>query len=168
MKTVTKIIQVIIVLCLLIASATAGESHVDPVRPKFVASLRNSVRFMIGGAMTPERFLQRLEASRKNKQTHVCVCEVMKLENNNDSYDEVALLSERTAQGDPASGYHIAGKQLAAERRRIRELFFTMVKVTERVNAPVDCVSLYLTLNKRYQDLKLYDILDADIHTTRN
>lgn len=168
MKTFTRIVQIIIVLCLLIASATAGERNVDPVRPGISNSIRHSVHFVAGGAMTAERFMQRLEATRKNKQAHVCVCEILKLENNNDSYDEVALLSEKGDNGDLSGDYRIAGKQLGAEKHRLKELFFDVVKVTEKVNAPVDCVSLYLMLAGRYDDLKMYDILDADVLSARH
>lgn len=167
MKTISRIVQIIIILCLLVASATAGERNVDPVRPTISTSIRNSVRFMSGGAMTAERFMQRLETARKNKQAHVCVCEVLKLENNNDSYEEVALLSEKLDNGDLSSEYRVAGRQLGQERRRLKEMFFDVVKVTEKVNAPVDCVSLYLMLAGKYDDLKMYDILDADILSTR-
>jgi|GEM_PF-3030449 len=168
MKTLTRIIQIIIVLCLLIASATAGERNVDPVRTAYSTSFYHSIHFMTGGAMTAERFLQRLEAMRKNKHAQVCVCEIMKLGNNNDGYEEVALMSEMTGNGDLSSEYRSAAKQLVAERRRLRELFFDIVKVTEKVNAPVDCVSLYLMMAEKRSDLKLYDILDTDVLNARH
>ena len=167
MKTFNRILQVLIVLCLLIASARAGEKNVDPVAHKLAGTVRNSIHFMTGGAMTAERFLQRLEAARKSKQAHVCVCEIIRLENNNDSHEEVALMSEMTDNGDLSREYRAAGRQLVSERRRLRELFFDVVKVTEKLNAPVDCVSLFLMMAEKRSDLKMYDILDADILNAR-
>jgi hypothetical protein len=165
MKTFNRIALILIALLPLIASATAGERNVDPVRrpPSITATIRNAVQFMPVGNMNAEQFLNRLQALRRNKQSHVCVCEIMKLENNNDQYEEVALLSEKIDNGDLSAEYKVAGKQLVTERQRLKELFFDVVKVTEKVNAPVDCVTLYLLMAGRYDDLKMYDILDSDI-----
>jgi len=167
MKTILRAIPFLLALSLILSLARAGERHVEPVADKLTASIRHSVHFMSGGAMTADRFLQRLEAARKNKQAHVCVCEIIKLENNNDSYDKVALMSEATDNGDLSSEYRAAGKHLVSERRRLKELFFDVVKVTETVNAPVDCVSLYLMMAGKRADLKMYDILDANVLSAR-
>jgi hypothetical protein len=167
MKTILRALPFLLLLSLIMHFAHAGERNTSPVTSKLASSIRHSIHFMSGGGMTSERFLQRLESARMNKQAHVCVCEILKMENNNDSYDQVALLSEVTDNGDLSSEYRSAGKHLDSERRRLKQLFFDVVKVSERVNAPVDCVSLYLTLAGKRSDLKMYDILDSDVLSAR-
>jgi hypothetical protein len=161
MKTFTRISVLVLALCLYGVHTIAGEKGTNPVSFRLKAFVNSSVQFMSGNAMNADRLIGKLRSGKNTAR--ICVCEVMQLANNNDAYDQVALMSEKTNNGDLSADYKTATGLLSNEKKHMKEFFFDVLKVTRRISAPVDCVTLYLQLRSGTADMKMYDILDADI-----
>lgn len=140
----------------------AGDDAVRPHQFDLAKFVRASVNFMGGNAGKAEALLEKL----KNRQTdRVCVCEIMELQNTNAQFSNVAVLSEKTNNGDMGKDYKIAERQITQEKKQMKAQFFDQIKVNTRIAVATDCLSLYVKLRQENTGLKLYDILDADVRS---
>lgn len=140
-------------------SVKAGDDAVYPHQFDLAKLVRASVNFIGGNAGKTEALLEKL----KNRQTdRICVCEIMELQNTNAQYSNVAVLSEKTNNGDMGSDYKLAERQITKEKKQMKALFFDNIKVNTRIAVATDCLSLYVKLRQETAGLRLYDILDAD------
>lgn len=143
-------------------SVKAGDDAVRPHQFDLAKLVRASVNFIGGNAGKTEVLLERL----KNKQTNrVCVCEIMELQNTNAQYTNVAVLAEKTNNGDMGRDYKVAERQITQEKKQMKAQFFDQIKVNTRIAVATDCLSLYVKLRQETTGLKLYDILDADVRS---
>jgi hypothetical protein len=162
MKTSIRTLTLAMVfLCATVSSLHANEAAASPVQFNLKSFIKASVEFVNKETMNADMLLQKLMNEKNTAK--VCVCEIMELKSNNYQFQNVAVLSEKTNNGDLSADYKTASKLLSKERKHMKNFFFDVIKVTEKFTAATDCVSLYLTLRKGAVDLKLYDILDADI-----
>lgn len=144
-------------LCTL--SVKAGDDVVRPHQFDLAKLVRASVNFLGGNAGKAEVLLEKL----KNRQTdRICVCEIMELQNANAQFSNVAVLAEKTNNGDMGKGYKVAERQITQEKKQMKAQFFDDIKVNARIAVATDCLSLYIKLRQETTGLKLYDILDAD------
>ncbi len=155
----TRFCSLFIVLSLVTVSAKAGDDAVRPSQFNLKAFVKSSLNFMGGNAYKAEALLNKL----KDKQTdRVCVCEIMELQNNNSQFSNVAVLAEKTNNGDMGKDYKVAERQITQEKKQMKAQMFDEVKVNTRIAVATDCISLYIKLRQETAGLKLYDILDAD------
>src|SRR5690606_36167040 len=78
-------------------SATAGDEAVRPSQFNLKAFVRASLNFIGGNSYKADALVEKLQSKPTDR---VCVCEIMELQNNNATYSNVALLSEKTNNGD--------------------------------------------------------------------
>jgi hypothetical protein len=162
MKTSIRTLSLAFVfLCVTVSSISANDSTASPAQFTLKSFIKASVQFMNNKNMNADMLLQMM--ANQNSTAKVCVCEIMELKSNNYQFQNVAVLSEKTNNGDLTADYKSASKLLSKERKHMKDFFFDVIKVTEKFTAATDCVSLYLMLRRDAVDLKLYDILDADI-----
>ncbi|MFT3945511.1 MAG: hypothetical protein QM763_00940 [Agriterribacter sp.] len=140
----------------------AGDDVVRPHQFDLAKLVRASVNFLGGNAGKAEILLEKL----KNRQTdRICVCEIMELQNANAQYANVAVLAEKTNNGDMGKEYKLAERQITREKKQMKAQFFDDIKVNTRIAVATDCLSLYVKLKQESTGLKLYDILDADVRS---
>lgn len=157
--------SVLVILCTSFSSLQANESVASPVQFNLKSFIRASVQFMSKETMNADKLMQKM-LNEKNT-AKVCVCEIMELKSNNYEFQNVAVLSQKTNNGDLTADYKTASQLLSKEKKHMQNFFFDVVKVTGKITAATDCVSLYLAIRRNAADLKLYDILDADIARTK-
>lgn len=165
MKTSIRTLVAIVCMSLLMTPAFSNEESAMPLQFNLKTFIRSSVSFMAGGNMNAETILQKVKSQPNTAR--VCACEILKLKNNNNEFENVALFSEKTNYGDLSADYKTAGQLLNAENKHLKSFFFDQVEVKNKINAPTDCVSLYLRLKTQNDDLKMYDILNADINRVK-
>ncbi len=125
--------------------------------------IKLSVKYLNDNSAKTELLLKKL---REKDKSHICVCEIMDLQNNNGEFRSVALLSEKKNNGDIGRGYRTAGKILNLEKKHMKDFFFDHLKVNHRISATTDCISLYMKLSQGGEGIAIYDILDADIRSS--
>lgn len=94
----------------------------------------------------------------------VCVCEIMDLMNSNENLVQVAVFAEKVNSGNIGVNYQLAERSIKKERKRMKEVYFDSIKTNTKLAVNTNCKSLYNKLKKTNPDLKLYEILNADIY----
>ena len=105
------------------------------------------------------------KSAAKVSTAKVCSCEILRMKSTNDEYQNVAVMSEKVNNGDISNDLKIAASVIAQEKKQIKERFFDVVKTSKKVTAATDCKSLITVLKVSYDDLKVYDIIDADVRS---
>jgi hypothetical protein len=164
MKTsIRTLILSLVFVCAGITGLKANDSKASPVsfQLNLKAYIKASIDFVNKEAMNADKLLEQMKTEKSSAK--VCVCEIMELKSNNYQFDNVAVLSEKTNNGDMTADYKTASQLLSKEKKQMKTMFFDAIKVTQKFTAATDCVSLYLAIRSQSADLKLYDILNADI-----
>lgn len=97
----------------------------------------------------------------------VCACQVLRVSSNNEGENYIAVFAQGTNNGDLSANFSDAMNVLEKEKKNLKTHFYSKVKTTENVTAATDCNSLYKNIQVKYQDVKMYDILDADALSQR-
>lgn len=97
------------------------------------------------------------------KSSKICSCQVLSLESKNYQHSQVLILAEKTNNGDIRADYAAARKRIEKEKRYLASVFFDKVSKTSELTGASDCKTLYRQLKDADSNLKVYDILDADI-----
>ena len=164
MKTVLRTRFLLVVLAsFTFTLAKANNEKTSPYQFSISEFVKATVQFLHANPSKASNFLQKL---KEKNTSRICVCEIMDLQNNNSEFSGVALFSEKTNNGDVSRDIHKAEKVMDQEKKHMKELFFDKVKVTNKITAATDCLSLYMKLNRGTggtDGIKMYDILDADI-----
>ncbi|HXB45754.1 MAG TPA: hypothetical protein VNV85_16920 [Puia sp.] len=92
----------------------------------------------------------------------VCACQILRVESNNEQQQYIAIFAQQTNTGHLSSDFGVAASILQREKKHLQNLFFTRVKVKENLNAESECSLLYRNIKGKYDNLKMYGILDAD------
>ena len=126
-------------------------------RPSFVRSnnfftvLRNADKSIGGiGGETP-------------KAAKVCACQIMNVSSNNEQMEYIAVFSEKTNNGELNNSYSIAMNVLEQEKKQMKARFYSKIKVVEKYTVYSSCQTLLGRLQTTNGDLKVYEMLDADI-----
>ena len=112
----------------------------------FLASLKNY-----------EQSLATSESSAK-----ICSCQILRVESNNEPEKLIAVFAQGTNTGDLSVAYAAATAVLQKEKKHLQGFFYSKVKTQENVNAASPCSLLYKNIKVKYDDVKMYDVLDAD------
>ena len=148
-----------IILTMAALSAKANDESVQPEQFNLNAFVKASVSVLDGNAARVEAFLNKL---KKKESSSICVCEILELQNNNSKFINVAIFAEKTNKGNIGTGYKIAERMIAKEKKQMRAIYFDAVKINTKVAVASNCLSLYMKLKAEAPGLRLYDILDAD------
>lgn len=129
-------------------------------RPSFVRSDKFVV--VVNNTSTS---IKEVEASANSAK--VCACQLMAVSSNNEKLDYVAVFAEKTNNGELNNSFSVAMKVLDNEKKQMKQLFYSKIKVVGKITAYSSCRSLALKLKTGNNDLRVYDILDADILGSR-
>lgn len=159
----TRFVLLVALFSLLTVAAQAGDEAVRPSQFNLSAFVKSSVNFMNGkSARKAEALLEKVRTQQTDK---ICVCEIMELQNNNAEFTNVAVFAEMVNNGNMGKGYKTAEREIAKEKRQMKAMFFDQVKVNTKMAVATDCLSLYMKLNQENINIKMYDILDADVRS---
>lgn len=144
-------------------TASAGDGSVSPASFNLAAFVKHSLKLVNGNSSKKAEVL--LERMRNMDGSKICVCEIVELQNNNTELSNVAIFSEKSNNGDLSRGYKMAEKEIHREKKQMRAMFFDQVKVSNKIAVATDCLSLYMKLNQENTNVKMYDILNADLRS---
>ena len=92
----------------------------------------------------------------------VCACQILRVASNNEQEKLIAVFAQGTNNGDLSANFTAANTVLEKEKKHLKDFFYTKIKTAENVTAATECSMLYKNIQVKYQDVKLYDVLDAD------
>lgn len=159
-KSITTRFCSIVLLLAIAGTAVAGEDAARPFQFDLKVLAQMSIR-SFNNAAPVNQLLSRIEPL-KNR---VCVCEILEAENNNQSFKNLVVLAEKENDGDLSKNYRIAEQQISKEKKQMKAIYFDKMRVNIKMAVATDCMSLYLKLNQKNNDFRLYDILSADIRS---
>ena len=93
----------------------------------------------------------------------VCACQVLKVKSNNENLENVAVFSEKINNGDLSADFAVAKEILEKEKKQMKFFFYNKVTVVNKIVVATDCKTLYRQLKVENDDLKMYEVLDADV-----
>ncbi len=96
------------------------------------------------------------------KAARICSCQILRVASNNDNEQLIAVFAEGTNKGNLSAAYTVAGTLLQREKKYLENQFYTKVKLEEKLTAGSDCNMLYKNIKVKYNNVKLYEVLDAD------
>lgn len=92
----------------------------------------------------------------------VCACQLMVVKAGKDELSNIAVFSEKVTYGDLSADFAVATQVLEDERKHMKSFFYNKVKVIAKEVVATDCRTMYNQLKVTYQDLRLFELLDAD------
>lgn len=156
----TRFIGILFIMTAIISSAKANEEAARPKQFNLNIFVHTAFNMDKQGTQAVDKLLKSY-ISRGSQS--VCVCEIMDLSNNNYQVNNVAIFAEKTANGNLGNEYKTAERLLSKERKQMKSMFFNKVKTNTKMAVTSNCLSLYLKLKGQNPELKLYDVLNADI-----
>lgn len=151
---------VVLFLLAVCGTSQAGEEAVRPFQFDLKVLANMSINSF--NKANVGQLLNRIEP-QKNR---VCVCEILEAQNNNNEFKNLVVLAEKENDGDLSKSYRMAEQQISTEKKQMKAIYFDKLRVNTKMAVATDCMSLYLKLNQKNNDFKLYDILNADIRAT--
>ncbi|HVM89627.1 MAG TPA: hypothetical protein VMT76_15670 [Puia sp.] len=104
------------------------------------------------------------DKSSPKASAKICACQILGVtSNNNRSEQLIAVFAEGTNTGNLSSSFATAYSILQKEKKHLQNFFFDKIKVYEKATGVFSCNSLYNSLKSKYDGLKMYDVLNADI-----
>ena len=136
----------VLVITLVSHSLFAGDGSITP----------NAKLFSSKFAATVKKF------DAEYNKSKVCACQILNLKSNNEQLENVALFSEKINNGDLSADFTVAIEILEKEKKQMKSQFFNKVTVVNKLVVPTDCQSLFKQLKVTNDNLKMYELLDAD------
>jgi hypothetical protein len=102
---------------------------------------------------------------RSPGSSKICACQLLKVASNNAPDQLIAVFAQATNNGDLSFDFSLAQTVLQKEKKHIQDLFFSKVKVQENLTAVYDCSLMYKNIKLKYDEVKMYDVLDVDVLT---
>lgn len=137
-----RILLPMLLLCTLATSATP-----KAVIPFFNASmLINSIK----------------NAPVEKSSAKICACQLLDVKSTNEDLQNLVIFAEKTNNGD-LSNEQQATLQVLQQERKSMKAFFAKVTVKREIIVKTDCATLYRQLKGSYDNLKVFETLDADI-----
>ena len=94
--------------------------------------------------------------------TKVCACQLLTVTSKDRQIENVALFSEKINNGDVSADFAVATEVLEKEKKHMKSYFYEKIKVVGKQVVATDCKTFYKQLKVQYNDLKMYELLDAD------
>ena len=92
----------------------------------------------------------------------VCACQLLTVKSKNQQIENVAVFSEKINNGDLTADFAVAIQVLEKEKKHMKMFFYETVKLVGKQVVATDCKTFYKQLKVKYDDLKMYELLDAD------
>lgn len=93
----------------------------------------------------------------------VCACQILKVASNNEKLEYVAVFAEKTNYGELTNSFTVAISVLEKEKKLMKNQFYPKMKVVEKISVYSSCKTLAGQLRSVNGNLRVYEILDADI-----
>lgn len=113
----------------------------------------------------PQSFTATLKESKflfDHQAAKVCACQILRVESKNQKEAFIAVFAQATNTGDLSFNFSTANTVLEKEKKHLKDFFFTKVKTAENVTAATECSKMYKSIQVKYDNVKMYDVLDAD------
>jgi hypothetical protein len=98
-----------------------------------------------------------------NNRIKVCACEILHMRSSKWQEDNIAVFSEKTMESIADTDFSKAKSRLTRETNQLRVRFFNRITRVMKTAVPTDCRTLYRQLQRYYEGLILFEVLDADI-----
>ena len=92
----------------------------------------------------------------------ICACQLLDVKSNNEDLQNLVVFAEKTNNGDLSNEQQATMQVLQKERKNMKA-FYSKITVTREIIVTTDCASLYKLLKGSYENLKVFQTLDADI-----
>lgn len=92
----------------------------------------------------------------------VCACQLLDVKSNNEDFQNLAVFAEKTNNGDVPTEKQAALAVLQKEHKNLKN-FYSTITVKREIVAMSDCSTLVKQLRGAYDNLKVFETLDADI-----
>lgn len=146
MRPLNRTMIVLIMITLVSNSLFAGDGAITPNAKMFSSKFISTVK----------------KFDAEYNKAKVCACQILNLKSNNEQLENVALFSEKINNGDLSADFSVATEILEKEKKQMKSQFYNKVTVVNKLVVPTDCQSLYRQLKVTNDDLKMYELLDAD------
>ncbi len=128
----------------------ANDGHKTPTiftSPHFIASLKR---------------IDSVIAVTNTVTAKVCACQILNLRSNNHDVKNAVVFVEKT-NSEGNADLAKAKTRLEKEKRMLLLLFYNKIEVIARTTAATDCSTLYRKLKKTWDNLLMYEVLNADV-----
>lgn len=98
----------------------------------------------------------------KKMVAKVCACQLLTVKTKDQQISNVAVFSEKINNGDLSADFAVATQVLEKEKKHMKSFFYDKVTVVGKQVVATDCKTFYKQLKVQYDDLKMYELLDAD------
>jgi len=159
----TTLIRFSLVLAVVLSATVSFANPGSNNRPSFVRSAKFLDVIRKSDTATDKNIESVNKEVPKAKAAKVCACQILNVSSNNETLQYVAVMVEKTNQGELNNSYSIAKSVLEKEKRLMKNQFYPKMKVLEKYTVFSSCKTLAAKLTIENTDLKVYDILDADI-----
>jgi hypothetical protein len=137
-----RLILPILLLCTIASNAT----------PKYSSPFFNAATFL--------QSLKNAPVEKNNAK--ICACQLLDVKSNNEDFKNLAVFAEKTNNGDLTNEQEATVQVLNKERKNLKN-FYSNITVTRQIVVTMDCASLYKQLKGAYENLKVFETLDADV-----
>ena len=141
--------KVLSLVCMLVIHTCWANPQHSPQSTPFSPNFANSIKEF------DARFAEKNVAK-------VCACQLMNLRSRNDQLENVAIFAEKTNYGDQKRDFSIVKDVLEKEKKHMKSFFYNKIEVLNKMVVATDCKTLYRQLQTTNNDVKLYQVLDAD------
>lgn len=125
--------------------------------PKLVTPFFNTSRLIVSLKTQPV----------EPKSAKICACQLLDVKSNNEDLQNLVIFAEKTNNGDLTNAQEATMQVLHKERKNMKT-FYTKITVKHEIIIATDCASLYLQLKGQYDNLKFFEMVDADIRLAIN
>lgn len=159
----TTLIRLSLVLALVFSASATFADPGSINRPYFVRSAKFLDVIRKSTPVTDKTNETGNKEVPKATAAKVCACQILNVSSNNESLQYVAVMVEKTNVGELNNSYSVAKSVLEKEKKLMKNQFYPKMKVLEKYTVFSSCKALAAKLAIANSDLKVYDILDADI-----
>jgi hypothetical protein len=167
MRPLIRISLALSLFSFVITKSFAGDGSVRPVLPSLVHP--NHIREIdsfLSARVSIVSFVNASNISAKevgSSSGRICSCQILNLSSSNYDHRYVALLAEKSNDGS-GSAYTVARNRIQKEKKQLKKLFYDKVKVVAEMQGTGSCKLMFYQLRTSDSHLRLYEILNADIH----
>ena len=159
----TSLIRFSLVLAVVFSASASFANPGSNNRPSFVRSSKFLDVIRNSDTATDKNNEPVNNEVSKAKAAKVCACQILNVSSNNERLEYVAVMAEKTNLGELNNSYSVAKSVVEKEKRLMKNQFYPKMKVLEKYTVFSSCKSLAVKLASENIELKVYDILDADI-----
>jgi hypothetical protein len=152
MKTLNFTLALIFSLVVNVVFANDGSTTPAPGRKMsadFIFSVKNYSQLFVNK-----------EVATSNK---VCSCQILNVKSNNEEAQEVVVFAQKSNNGDISADLNVATATIEMAKKQMKSQFYSSVKVVSKQQATMPCAQMYKQLKNQNGNVKMYDILDADV-----